>query len=174
MRQLRAFTLLELLVTLAIAASLLAAGVPSFQTYVKNQALAQASYRMVSDLRYARHAAVDRNQRVVVCPGTAGNGCADSPQWEDGWIIFADANGDRLRQGDEELLRESPLLRGLSARSSGARRRLSFFPDGSAPGSNATVWLCDDRGPRHGHQVRINLSGRIRATRAGDGEPMAC
>lgn len=170
----RAFTLLELLVTLAIVAILLAAGVPSFQTWVKNQTLAHASNRLLSDLRYARHAAVDRNQRVVICPGKPASGCANSPQWEDGWIIFADPNGDRVRQSDEALLRESPLLQGLSARTSQARQRLSFFPDGSAPGSNATVWLCDSRGPRFGHQVRINLSGRIRSTRASDDEPMAC
>jgi len=170
----RAFTLLELLVTLAIVATLLAAGLPSFQTYVQNQRLSQASYRLLSDLRFARHSAVDRSHRVVICPGKPDLGCADSPHWEDGWIIFADPNGDRQRQNDEMLLRESPLLKRLSARTSDARRRLSFFPDGSAPGSNATLWLCDSRGPRYGRQVRINLSGRIRATRADDGGPVAC
>lgn len=174
MHHTRAFTLLELLVTLAIVATLLAAGLPSFQTYLQNQRLSQASYRLHSDLRFARQSAVERSHRVVICPGKPDQGCADSPHWEDGWIIFADPNGDRQRQNDEPLLRESPLIQGLSARTSQARRRLSFFPDGSAPGSNATLRLCDSRGPSHGRQLRINLSGRISSTRSTDRGPMGC
>lgn len=174
MYQIRAFTLLELMVTLAIAATLLAVGVPSFTTYLQNQRMSQASYRLVSDLRFARQSAVDQNARVVICPGKPESGCADSPHWEDGWILFTDSNGDRHKQPDEALLRVSPMLKGLSARSSNARRRLSFFPDGSAPGSNATLRLCDSRGPGHARQVLINLAGRIRTIRANGNDPMAC
>jgi type IV fimbrial biogenesis protein FimT len=174
MRREKAFTLLELLVTLTVAAVLLAAGTPSFKSYLQNQRLAHASYQLVSDLRFARHAAVDRNQRVVICPGSPQLGCHNAPQWEDGWIVFEDRNADRARQPGEPLLRTSPMLQGLSARSSTARRRLSFFPDGSAPGSNATLWLCDNRGPMHGHRVRINLSGRVLANRARDGGTLGC
>jgi type IV fimbrial biogenesis protein FimT len=167
-------TLLELLVTMAIVAVLLATAVPSFRSYVQNQELRGAAGALASDLYYARNAAVDRGARVTVCPGDARSGCRDLPAWEDGWIVFGDDNGDRRWQAEEPLLRVSPMLEGISARSSRARRQLSFFPNGSAPGSNVTVRLCDDRGPAHGRQVRVSLSGRIRTTSASEDGPAGC
>ena len=174
MRTQRGITLLELLVTLAIVAILLAAGVPSFRAWVQNQELRGAANRMASDLAYARNAAVDRGARVALCPGDPRGGCRDVPVWEDGWFVFGDDNGDRRWQTDEPLLRAAPLLDGMSIRSSTARRSLSFFPNGSAPGSNVTVRLCDDRGAAHGVQVRVALSGRIRVTRADRDGPAGC
>jgi len=168
------FTLLELLVTLALAAVLLATAAPSFSSYLQNQRLSHASSRLVSELRLARHAAVDRNQRVVICTGSRTLGCTGSTRWDDGWIVYEDSNGDRQRQAGEPLLRETPLLQALSARSSTARTRLSFFPDGSAPGSNSSLWLCDTRGPLHGHRITINLSGRIRSERNRGAPTMSC
>lgn len=168
------FTLLELLVTLAIVAVLLASATPTFSSFLQNQRLAQASVRLSSELRLARHAAVDRNQRVVICTGNPDLGCTGSTQWNNGWIVFEDSNGDRQRQAAEVLIRTTTLLQALSARSSGARTRLSFFPDGSAPGSNSTVWLCDTRGPLTGYRITINLSGRIRAERNRGLPTMSC
>lgn len=167
-------TLLELLVTLAIVAVLLAAGVPSFRAWVQNQELRGAAGRLASDLHFARRAAVDRGSRVTVCPGDERSGCRDVPAWEDGWIVFGDDNGDRRWQTDEPVLRSAPLLDGVTIRSSTARRQLSFFPNGSAPGSNATLRLCDDRGAGDGRQVRIGLSGRIRTTSARRDGPDGC
>lgn len=174
MRSQNGITLLELLVTLSIVAILLAAGVPSFRAYVQNQELRGAAGRLASDLHFARRAAVDRGARVGVCPGNARDGCRDIPAWEDGWIVFGDDNGDRRRQAGEPLLRVAPLLDGMSIRSSTARSSLSFFPNGSAPGSNVTVRLCDGRGAAHGVQVRVALSGRIRVTRADRDGPAGC
>jgi len=166
--------MLELLVTLAVLAVLLAVGTPAYRNFSLNLRLEAATSRLVSDLRFARQAAVDGGGRVALCPGDARSGCRATPDWQFGWILFRDENGDRAWQADEELLRASPLLQGITARASAARRVLSFFPNGSAPGSNVTVWFCDARGPAEGRQVRLGLSGRIRSTRARDGGPQGC
>jgi type IV fimbrial biogenesis protein FimT len=160
------FTLLELMVVLALVSLLLMAGVPAYRTFVLNLELRAATERLASDLRYARHAAVNEGDRVGVCPGDDSAGCLGSPVWDEGWIIYGDENGDRTWQAAEPLLRVSPRLRGMSARSSSGRTELGFFPNGTAPGSNATVRLCDERGGAFGRQVRISLTGRIRTTHA--------
>ncbi|MEE4174502.1 MAG: GspH/FimT family pseudopilin [Xanthomonadales bacterium] len=174
MRRDQGFTLLELVVTLSVVAVLLLMAGPSFREYVLNQELRAAAARLASDFRWARQSAVDRGGRVVVCPGSVSSGCRATPEWGSGWIVFHDHNGDRRLAPDEELLRETPALEGVSARSNLARRQLSFFPNGTAPGSNLTIRLCDVRGPNHARQVRVGLSGRIRSLRVGEGADPGC
>ena len=164
----RGFTLLELLMTLAIATALVVAGVPAYRTFIQNLELRSATERLASDLYYARHAAVNQGERVAVCPGVPDRGCSGSPAWEDGWLVFNDENGDRRWQPGEPVLRVSPLLRGIRARGSASRPEISFFANGTAPGSNATIRLCDGRGARFGRQVRVSLTGRIRTVPPGD------
>ncbi len=174
MRWGRGFTLLELLVALSIVAVLLVVAAPSFREYLLNQELRAAAERLVSDLRWARVSAVDRGGRVVVCPGNVATGCRTTPEWGSGWIVFHDRNGDRRLAAEDDLLRSTPALEGISARSAVARQQLSFFPNGTAPGSNLTIRLCDARGPNHARQVRVSLSGRIRSLTVGDGADPGC
>ncbi len=168
------FTLLELMVVLALVSLLLMAGVPAYRTFVLNLELRAATERLASDLRFARHAAVNEGDRVGACPGNEVGGCADSPVWDEGWIVYGDTNGDRTWQVGEPLLRVSPRLRGISAHSSAGRTELGFFPNGTAPGSNATVRLCDERGESFGRQVRVSLTGRIRTTHAPQDGDAGC
>lgn len=166
MRQASGFTLLELMVTLGIAAILLMAGLPSFRTFSQNLELRGAAQRLASDLDHARHSAVNRNGLTGVCSGDATAGCTGSTAWDDGWIVFEDANGNRDFDPGETVLTVAPGFRRVAARSSAARTRLMFYPNGTAPGSNATVWLCDERGSAHGYQLRVSLTGRVRTTTA--------
>ena len=168
------FTLLELLVALSIVAVLLVAAGPSFREFLLNQELRAAAERLASDLRWARQSAVNRGGRVVVCPGSTVTGCRASPEWSAGWIVYHDRDGDRRLAAEDEVLRETPALQAISARSALARRQLSFFPNGTAPGSNLTIRLCDARGPEKARQVRVGLSGRIRSLKVGDGADPGC
>ena len=99
------FTLLELLVTLTIAALLLTAGVPSLQQFTQRQHMKAAVGSLHNDLLLARSEAVVRNLEVVACPGAPRDGCTDLSDWSRGWIVFGDENGDRRRQGSETVLR---------------------------------------------------------------------
>lgn len=64
------FTLVELMVTIAIAAILLGVGVPSFRTVIENNRIAAASNDVVTGLQYARSEAIRRAVLVDFC-GTA-------------------------------------------------------------------------------------------------------
>jgi type IV fimbrial biogenesis protein FimT len=75
------FTLVELLVTIAIAAVLMGAAIPSFGTFVAAQRIKTASFDLTSTLIYARSEALKRNASVSLSSATGG--------WQNGWSLNA-------------------------------------------------------------------------------------
>lgn len=80
------FTLIELMVTLIIAAILLMTGVPSMVAYKRNADLTSATNTLFSAINAARGEAMKRGMYASVVP--TGNGS----DWNTGWIVFVDAN----------------------------------------------------------------------------------
>lgn len=80
------FTLIELMVTLAIAAVLMMVGVPSFVAFQRNSELTSQTNSLVAALNAARTEAMKRNTNAYVVPGGSEN------KWSDGWIVFADTD----------------------------------------------------------------------------------
>ena len=72
MKPLRGFTLIELMITLAVAAILLTVAVPSFQTLIKRNALTARTNNFIADLHFARGEAAKRGSDVSVCPSSNG------------------------------------------------------------------------------------------------------
>ncbi len=166
-------TLFELLVVLAISALLTLLASPSLTDYLARKRLQTASAMLHSDLSRARLAAISGNRRIVVCPGTPNHGCLAQSHWAHGWLVFEDDNRDRQWQPAERLLNSNQAVTPL--RVQGNRLALEFFPNGTAPGSNATLVVCDPRRPQEPREVRISLSGHIRqlATAAAAQAPCA-
>ena len=88
------FTLTELLITLAIVGALLAVGVPSLKTFLQGSQLIAASNELISALHVARSEAIKINAKVSICTSSNGTSCSGSSNWEDGWIVFVDADGN--------------------------------------------------------------------------------
>lgn len=82
------FTLLELLVTLAVLAIILSWGVPGFMDVVRNGRATANANDFVTAMSFARSEAVKRGGRVTVCGSDDGASC--NGNWEDGWIVIAD------------------------------------------------------------------------------------
>jgi len=157
-----AFTLLELLVTLAIAAILLLTAAPALQQFSWRQHMRAAVGNLHNDLLAARSEAVFGDVSVVACPGDPARGCADSSDWSHGWIVFPDLNGDRQHQPAERVVRTGQVFEKLGIFSSSGRRSIRFLPDGSAPGSNGTIGFCGLGGPALARKLVISNIGRIR------------
>jgi len=83
------FTLVELLIVMSVLAVLLAAGVPQFGEFMRNQRLKSASFDLFSSLVLARSEAITRNTRVTVAP-TGG-------AWTNGWTV-SEPGGTVLRR----------------------------------------------------------------------------
>lgn len=159
------FTLLELMVSISILAITLSLGIPGLGEFMQNQNLRSENQRLHIDLLFARSMAVNQGQQVIICAASAGDGCADTPAWEQGWLIFIDSNNDREYQQSEQRLRIAAAMDSLQARSSIYRRKIRFYPDGSAAGSAAKITICDSRGRNHARALVIANSGRIRQIR---------
>lgn len=78
------------MVTLAVAAILLATAVPSFVSMVRGNRVLTEVNALVSDLQFARSEAVKRGQPVSVCPSSNGTSCLGTNAWHSGWIVFPD------------------------------------------------------------------------------------
>lgn len=169
----RGFSLIELLVTLSIAAILLMVAVPNFITFVQNNRLATQANDFVTMLNYARSEAVKRNQRITVCSSTTGSSCANSTTWETGLLVFADTNGDGVVDGGEDVLQVRQGMEGSNILRAGTRTRVTYQATGFSPGFNDTFRLCDSRGTASARAIVVSNQGRVR-TNTLVAEGLAC
>lgn len=168
------FTVIELMVSLSITASLLILGVPAFQDYSLRQRMSASISALHNDLLYGRSQAIYRDTQVVVCPGSPNGGCTGSTDWTEGWIVFSDTNTDRQHQEGEDLLRHGQGLENITIHGSAGRTNLRFYPNGSTPGSNGSISLCGLGGPEHARKLVISNLGRIRRDEAENLDPIHC
>lgn len=172
--QQRGFTLLELLITVAVAAILIAVAVPSLTTFIQDSRDTAESDSLISSLEYARSEAVKEDADVEVCASanvsTVTNGanatCSGSTSWSTGWIV-ATAAGTVLQVG-------APLggSNTLSSKFNGAGiSEVTFMPNGfvQAAGGNGeylTTYftLCDPRGATYARDVEISAIGSVQAS----------
>lgn len=164
MRQL-GMSLMDFMIALSISAVLLSAGVPAMQSMINNYRMTAAVNNLVTQFNLARNQAVTSTASVVVCPTHDQQICADSFEWQSGWLVFSDHDQDRERDLNEPIIQVGGPLP-LTA-TSGRRNRFRFRFDGTALGSNGSLRLCDDRGAEHGRRLVISNVGRIRAEGPG-------
>lgn len=106
----RGFTLVELMVAIAVAAIVLTFGVPGFQSFVNGNRLAATANELVASLQTARMEAIRRNRRVVVCASAnanAGDAARCAAANPDGWITFVDNDRSNAFGAGDTLLRNS-------------------------------------------------------------------
>ena len=173
------FTLIELMIAVALAGILLGMGVPALNLFVSNARQTGAINDFVSSMHTARSTAITTNARVTICPSSNGNDC-DAVDWEDGWIVFGDPDSDQVVDPDERILATSEGGTGLTIESPEFASFLTYRPNGrvmnaSLDGSSGEFTVCDKRGADHAKVLIVDLSGRPRLSRQlADGSSPAC
>ncbi|MBK1647898.1 GspH/FimT family pseudopilin [Rhabdochromatium marinum] len=162
-------TLVELVMTLAIAAILLAIGVPSFQNITATNRIASLTNELRGALQLARSEAVKRGRTVTVCKSDditdSTPTCNASANWQDGWVVFVDTNNDGSLDSGEIPLRLGQPSIGSAVITTSTRFNdfLRFQPDGRAQGadnfSNGSINVCIASNQR---SIIINNIGRIK------------
>lgn len=84
------FTIIELMITIAIVAVLATIAAPSLRDLVKNSRMTSLANEFMTDLNVARGEAVKRGVRMAICPSSNGTSCTSSTGWKDGWVVFSD------------------------------------------------------------------------------------
>lgn len=107
-------TLVELMVGVALLAAVLQLALPSLAAMLTSAAVRTAAEQLLADLHLARAAAASRNVRVALCRSVDGATCGGASGWQDGWLVFEDANNDGVReQGEPLIARRAALGSGL-------------------------------------------------------------
>lgn len=87
------FSLIELMVVLAILSILLAVSLPNFRDMIESNSTNSQAKLFLTTLNLARSEAIKRGGNVAICASDDGADC-DEDEWEEGWIVFVDVNGD--------------------------------------------------------------------------------
>jgi len=150
------FTLIELVVTLAIVAVLVTWAMPSMREIVQNNRMVALANDMVSDLSLARSEAIKRAATAGVCMSATGTLC-DGASWQGGRIVYSTSNGVftvlRVREPmTSNTLTTVTVPNPLDFNSRG-------LPIGLGAGAT-TFYLCDDRGPTKGRAIVISPAGQ--------------
>ena len=120
---------------IVLACTTLLAGVtraagPSLDRMLDSVKLSTASLGFLSDLDLAQSEAFNRNSAVVMCKSSDGETCTAAGAWDQGWIVFADANGNGTHERGEKVIVRSPKL-ASNLRFHGEVRSVAFSPAGA-------------------------------------------
>ena len=99
-----AFTLVELIIALAIASLLLAMAGTAFHDWLASAQLANHAKHIAESMTRARTEAIRRGHRVNLCKSSDRRQCASRGGWESGFIVYADVNHDGQISNDESVL----------------------------------------------------------------------
>lgn len=176
MQKQNGFTLVEVIVTMAIAAVVLSIGVPSFQSYTQNSRQTTAINELATALQLARNSAITQRVRVTLCKSNDSSAatptCQNGPgsgDWLQGWVIFTDLNNDSVLNAGDVLLRAHGAINNDASVSfvgnNNVANRVSFDAKGIALGFNGTILHCDSRGDTFAKALVISLGGQVRQAR---------
>jgi type IV fimbrial biogenesis protein FimT len=170
------FTLVELMVALAIVAIAISLAGPSFDGMFQRSRLASQTADLTSSFAYARSEALKRGVRVTVCksadPTAAAPVCSAGATWNSGWIIFADntqiaGNVAGTVDGADQVLRINQALNGAALTVGAAFEHwIAFAPTGAAVGgsgvANGSFQICQGV---HGQSITVNVMGRVQSNK---------
>lgn len=185
-RRCAGFSLLELVVTVTVAAVVLALAAPNFRSFIQNNRVRAATEDFLTAVHVARTEAIKRGEPILLCrtgdpgaePGSLacranepGGGANQNKDWTPGWVMYAKpgytgtggSGGDYDNGTDGEPIAVGrPAPSGVTIRANGAGNNwLAFFADGSLNESGSAMYVvCDDRGTEYGRQVLIPPVGR--------------
>jgi type IV fimbrial biogenesis protein FimT len=152
------FTIIELMITVALASILLAVAVPSFTQMIVGNRLTTQTNDMVAAISLARSEAIKRNANVTLCRAASNlTDCVTASGTWQNWVIRTTA-GIVVRQGSVNTFGGT-----LAMRSTLANDQVVFGPDGLARTNNVmvadhTITVCSQR--RIDRNVREIIMGR--------------
>ena len=99
----KGFTLLELLVTLAVAGILSTLAISAFKNSIAQNRITTELTQLKNDFVFAGTEALRTGLPVTVCSTNDGSTCSQSTTWSTGWIVFDDPNA-ALQTGSNTVI----------------------------------------------------------------------
>lgn len=165
MERQRGFTLIEVLVVILILGVLLGIATPNAVMFIQRSQAMGSVNEWISDINMARSEAIKRRTRVVVCARQDDSTCGSATDWNNGYLVFADADSDGTFDSGENLVKAVQAMGSqlnvsvVAITTTNAVSGLAFRPSGGSPvASRATV--CAESGAP-GKTISVSLSGQI-------------
>lgn len=170
------FTLVELMVVMAIVGILLAVGAPGMRAYISNSASNSLSSTLLIDIMYARNHAISNEVIVKMIPtGSSDSGISTftpnsaGVNWGEGWDIFEDSDNDNVIDAPDELIIRNHASFGPGAHiSSGPASELldinnpiGFNPDGTSIRTGTLTIATFGCAGENARTIRINQIGQV-------------
>jgi type IV fimbrial biogenesis protein FimT len=170
-------TLIELLVVLAVAAILFGVAAPAFQLSLQRLRLQAAANDLQAAIDLTRSEAMARGHKVMMAPLELAGA-----NWQSGWSVFVDRNGNRRPDPGEPLIYQHDALRpdlSVTARftAGGTPDYIAYNAAGRACRADNSLtarWgtLSLKQGG-HTRNIIINMLGRVRVCDP-ESEPSTC
>lgn len=166
------FTLIELMVTLAVVAIVATIAVPAMSDMVTRSRTTAAFNELQGLVGYARsESAKSPGEPVLLCPSKNGTSCASQADWSIGWLIARDADDDGSVGAAETVLKvvgAMPAGINLTVKTGNSTKfdtaSISLVRNGApAAGNQITFKLCDAFGASEARGVILSVSGQARA-----------
>lgn len=158
------FTIVEIMIAIAILAILTALAFPSLQQFMARNELVGSSNALITGINLARTEAVTRSTAVGICPSTDGLGCAGDA-WGSGFLVFVDNNNNGNIDGGEVLIRAESGYNNTAIAivgTGGLNTGFTFTADGirSAVAGAGTIDL-NHTSAANGIQIIVNNTGQV-------------
>src|SRR3989304_428571 len=148
------FTLLELMIVIAIMGIMAAMAVPSYQTYMAQRRLNGAARQVMSDLMAARMKAITQNNEFkVFFPGSHSGALSGNHQYQ-----ILDDDDDDGASSTDEAIEIKDIQTNYTDVTMNANNNPVFSPKGTVT-NLATVTLSNSRGSK---TVSIAITGRVK------------
>lgn len=173
------FTLVELMITLFIAAIVLVYAVPSFNTFLLDNRLTTQTNNIVGALSITRSEAILKNMTATLCASSDQATC-NTTNWEAGWIIFNDQNANRVVDGSDTIAKSysgtpsTITIRTIGFDNAGyiQYKGTGFILDSNNDGdADGTFKVCDSRGSKSAMAVNVNDAGNVKTAIDTNGTP---
>lgn len=169
------FTLIELMVTLAVAIILMASLVPAYTTVVQRNEVTANINAFVGELKFARSEALKRGEVISLCPATTGSTSCNtaasrwSPSVSGERLVFVDIDADGEFDGTDVLLKRvtaNSTTVGVSVVDPDPEPAfLRFSPNGLLTAASASIQFSGAGGTQR--CVSLTLTGRSTVASGG-------
>ena len=160
------FTLVELMVTLAVVGILAAVAVPAMTSLIAGNRLAGATNELASSLQLARSEAIRRNAQVTICATTNGTTCSASTDWSR-WIVTGRDNSAAAGAANDVILTHTAPA---ALQVSGPAAGIVFRPSGLIrAGASLSVCAPTASLSENRRDINVMISGNINTARTEGG-----
>lgn len=156
----KGFTLIEMIVVMAIMAIVAAFAAPSMKDFLVRNSMGAATSQFVSAINLSKTEALRRNQSVSLCASSDGASC-DTENWGSGWVAFVDKDSNGAIDATDTIIKSGSAINSdLKITENGLTSPglVVFLPDGSISSSFIMTFCVSGY---NGYIVKVDRPGSV-------------